>query len=79
MIGRELVYSRRYDANRVTVGRNGLYIDMVLEKKLSKKLLGFGVFGRTFFWPKKSTPKIAFGGFKGMKSSVDSNLNAPLN
>ena len=25
MIGRELVYSRRYDANRVTVGRNGLY------------------------------------------------------
>ena len=46
MIGRELVYSRRYDANRVTGGRNGLYIDMVLGKKLSKKLLGFGVFGR---------------------------------
>ena len=71
--------SRRYDANRVTVDWNRLYIDMVLEKKLSKKLLGFGVFGRTFFRPKKSTPKIAFGGFKGMKSSVDSNLNAPLN
>ena len=49
MIGRELVYSRRYDANRVTVGRNGLYIDMVLGKKLSKKVLGFGVFGHTFF------------------------------
>ena len=48
MIGRKLVYSRRYDANRMTVERNGLYIDIVLGKKLSKKVLGFGIFGR--FW-----------------------------
>ena len=33
VIGRELVYSRRYDANRMTVDRNGLYIHMVLGKK----------------------------------------------
>ena len=33
VIGRELVYSRRYDANRVTGDRNGLYIHMVLGKK----------------------------------------------
>ena len=46
VIGRELVYSRRYDANRVTVERNGLYIHMVLGKKLSKKVLGFGTFDR---------------------------------
>ena len=32
VIGRELVYSRRYDANRVTVERNGLYIHIVLGK-----------------------------------------------
>ena len=56
VIGRELVYSRRYDANRVTVDRNRLYIDMVLGKK---------------------RPNRAFGGFKGMKSRVDSKLNAP--
>ena len=32
VIGRELVYSRRYDANRMTGDRNGLYIHMVLGK-----------------------------------------------
>ena len=32
MIGRELVYSRRYDANRVTVVRNRLYIHILLVK-----------------------------------------------
>ena len=32
VIGRELVYSRRYDANRVTVERYSLYIDIVLGK-----------------------------------------------
>ena len=36
MIGRELVYSRRYDANRKTVERNRLYIDIVLGKKRPK-------------------------------------------
>jgi len=28
----------------VTVDRNGLYIHIVLGKKLSKKVLGFGIF-----------------------------------
>ena len=36
VIGRELVYSRRYDANRKTVKRNRLYIDSVLGKKRPK-------------------------------------------
>ena len=49
VIGRELVYSRRYDANREAGERNGLYIDIVLGKKLSKKVLESGRFGR--FWP----------------------------
>ena len=34
VIGRELVYSRRYDANQVIVERNGPYIDIMLGKKL---------------------------------------------
>ena len=55
VIGRELVYSKRYDANRMTVDRNGLYIHMVLGKK---------------------RPEGAFDGFKGVKSVIDSNLNA---
>ena len=42
MIGRELVYSRRYDANRERVDQSGLYIYTVLLKKLSKKVLEFG-------------------------------------
>ena len=33
MIGRELVYSRRYDANRKSVETSRLYIHMVLVKK----------------------------------------------
>ena len=58
MIGRELVYSRRYDANRVTVDRSGLYIHIVLGKK---------------------RPEGAFDGFKGMKSELESSLNALWN
>jgi len=30
----------------MTGGRNGLYIHIVLGKKLSKKVLGFGIFDR---------------------------------
>ena len=83
MIGRELVYSRRYDANRVTVERNALYIDIVLGKKLSKKVLEFGRFGR--FWPfqfiflKKILAKIDQNGPKMGFRVGTSNLNALLN
>ena len=59
MIGRELVYSRRYDANRKSVETSRLYIHMVLVKKLSKILLGFGVFGHTFFHEDFFAEKIA--------------------
>ena len=41
---RELVYSRRYDANRMTGERNGLYIHMVLGKNDQKgPLIGLRV------------------------------------
>ena len=44
VIGRELVYSRRYDANRMTVETNGLYIHMVLGKNdLNGPLMGLRV------------------------------------
>ena len=42
VIGRELVYSRRYDANRKPVERYGLYIYMVLKKNYLKKSSDLG-------------------------------------